>query len=311
MNILITGGAGFIGSHLVERLLVNHNVSVIDNFDNFYSKDNKIKNISYFTNNKKFKLYDVDILDVESINNIEGEYDILIHLAAKAGVGQSLENKDLYYNVNVVGTKNVLDLAVNKGIKKFIFTSSSSVYGSNINYPWTENNILHPISPYANTKSIGENLGSIYTSKGIEFTSLRLFTVYGPRIRPDLAIYKFSEKIINGDEIIIYGDGNSGRDYTYIDDVIDGIESSLYCEGGVFNIGSGVVVNIMEMIKTLEIIFNKKSFLTFVPEKTWDIHTTHSDLNKSNKILNYNPKVNFIEGINKFKEWFMEIKKPN
>ena len=265
MKILITGCAGFIGSNLVDYLLKEGHIVVgIDNFDEYYAKEIKIVNLHNANRNDNFTFFEIDILDQKSLFELKNNYDVIIHLAAKAGVRPSLENPSFYQRVNVEGTQNILNFATECSINKIIFASSSSVYGINENLPWKESDLnLNPISPYASSKISGEFLGRTFSNiYNKTFISLRFFTVYGPRQRPDLAINKFFKKIKNNETIELFGDGSSLRDYTYITDIIDGINAVLLNDKlsgyNVFNLGSGSPIKLIEMIKAIEIILEKK-----------------------------------------------------
>ncbi len=225
MKIVVTGGAGFIGSHLIDRLLSEgHSVINIDNFDSFYSEDVKRSNIKKHFDYENYRLHEIDIRDKSSLDKvISSDVEVIVHLAAKAGVRPSIKDPVLYQEVNVTGTQNLLEVAREKEIKQFVFASSSSVYGKNPNVPWKEEDaVLQPISPYASTKVSGELLGHVYSHLyDIRFLALRFFTVYGPRQRPDLAIHKFFKLMSEEKNITLFGDGSTRRDYTYIDDIIN------------------------------------------------------------------------------------------
>ncbi|HHS95387.1 MAG TPA: NAD-dependent epimerase/dehydratase family protein, partial [Phaeodactylibacter sp.] len=217
---IVTGGAGFIGSHLVDRLIAEDwEVTIIDNFDPFYDESIKRSNISGFINHPNVRLLEIDLRDCEALEkNLTDHYDAIVHLAAKAGVRPSIQDPVLYQQVNVLGTQNLLELSKKLSIKQFVFASSSSVYGVNPKVPWSESDyVLQPISPYASSKISGELLGHVYTKLyDIRFIALRFFTVTGPRQRPDLAIHKFARKILQGEPIPVFGDGTTRRDYTYV-----------------------------------------------------------------------------------------------
>lgn len=274
MNILVTGGAGFIGSNLIEKLLKNkeNNVTCIDNFDPFYNKNIKLDNIKDFKNNNNFNIFEIDIRDIDSLKNqLAEQFDVTIYLAAKAGVRPSIENPIEYQSVNVLGTQALLEFAKFKEIKKFIFASSSSVYGANSHFPWKEeDNVLKPISPYAASKISGELLGSVYsTLYDIQFLALRFFTVYGPRQRPDLAINKFTKSILERKEITIYGDGTTSRDYTYIDDIVDGITSCLdYNETKyeIINLGNNISLKLKDLVNEIEKATDIKAKILYMSE---------------------------------------------
>jgi UDP-glucuronate 4-epimerase len=312
-HIIVTGGAGFIGSHLVELLLKNnYYVTVIDNFDPFYARSIKQKNISSFSSQTNVVFLELDICDESALNlHLQGDYYAIIHLAAKAGVRPSIVNPIPYQQVNVAGTQNLLEFARKKGIKQFIFGSSSSVYGINKNIPWKESDgLLNPISPYASTKISGELLGHVYSHLfGIRFIALRFFTVFGPRQRPDLAIHLFTKKILSGDPIDFFGDGSTKRDYTYVEDIVNGIFSALHYTATNFeiiNLGNSHTISLNELISTLEQVLQKKATFRIHPEQPGDVSITYSDINKAKKLLAYNPTTNFHTGIEKFIDWFVQ-----
>jgi len=338
MNYLVTGGSGFIGSHLVEQLLKNgHSVINIDNFDNFYSYQIKIKNtlesiseISDFEYTDKendiqtlvslsksshYTLYYQDIRDKEGLELIFKNHsiDLVIHLAALAGVRPSIERPLEYEEVNIRGTMNLWELCHQFNIRKFICASSSSVYGNNEKVPFAEtDNVDNPISPYAATKKCGEVLGHVYHQLyAIDMIQLRFFTVYGPRQRPDLAIHKFTKLISQDEEIPFYGDGTTARDYTFIDDIIDGITKSLqYLEthSGVYeiiNLGESQVINLNEMLSTIENTLGKSAIRKNLPLQPGDVQKTNADITKARTLIGYKPDTNFQNGIKKFVEWFL------
>jgi len=305
MKILVTGCAGFIGSNLVDYLLKEgHIVIGIDNFDNYYPKEIKISNLQAANRNNYFYFFEVDILNQIKLFELKNNYDAIIHLAAKAGVRPSIENPSLYQRVNVEGTQNILNFAKVCGVNKIIFASSSSVYGINENLPWKESDLkLMPISPYASSKISGEFLGQTFSnSYNKTFISLRFFTVYGPRQRPDLAINKFFKKIKNNEVIELYGDGTSIRDYTYISDTIDGIYAALINNNltgyNVFNLGSGAPISLIDMIQTIEEILEKKAKIKYLEMQLGDAPKTYSDNSSSRYFLNYSPKISFKSGLN-------------
>lgn len=309
-NVIVTGGAGFIGSHLVEKLLDNNcTVTVIDNFDDFYDKEIKLKNISNYILNPAARFLELDILDEKGLDaNLNESYDAIFHLAAKAGVRPSIENPVSYQNVNVAGTQNLLEFARRKNIKQFIFASSSSVYGINKNIPWKENDgQLYPISPYASTKISGELMGHVYSKLyNIRFIGLRFFTVFGPRQRPDLAIHLFSKKILNNEVINVFGDGSTKRDYTYVADIVDAVYNALYYDQTqyeIINLGNRQTVSLAEMLKTIEDVFQKKAIVNQLPEQIGDVPQTCADINKAQELLKYSPQTPFKEGVIKFKDW--------
>ena len=314
-HILVTGGAGFIGSHLSEKLLsLGYSVTVIDNFDAFYSRGIKIKNIERSLINSNFRFLELDIRDYNSlIEKLNEHYGSIIHLAAKAGILPSIQKPLEYTETNIVGTQNLLEFAKNKGIKKFIFGSSSSVYGINTNVPWSEHdNVLKPISPYAATKVSGELLGQVYSSLyNIQFLALRFFTVYGSRQRPDLAIHKFTKMIVEGTPIPFFGDGNTKRDYTFVDDIVNGIVQTLAYEDSkyeIFNLGNNNPVSLLELVKTIELVVGKKAILQKLPQQQGDVPITYANIEKAQNLLNYQPITSLKEGITSFYEWFKYLK---
>src|SRR5919108_1033739 len=253
---LVTGAAGFIGSHLVDRLLRDGwEVTGVDNFDDFYAAGLKRTNVADHLSHPSYTLAEADIRDPDAMAaRLTRHYDAIVHLAAKAGVRPSIANPLLYQDVNVRGTQNLLEFARAREIPHFVFASSSSVYGVNPNVPWREDDhVLQPISPYASTKVSGELLGHVYSHLyGMRFIALRFFTVYGPRQRPDLAIRKFAQMILNGERVPFYGDGSSRRDYTYVEDVVDGIVAAMRYRATpyeVINLGNNHAVTLAELVR--------------------------------------------------------------
>ncbi|WP_297983981.1 GDP-mannose 4,6-dehydratase [uncultured Chryseobacterium sp.] len=338
MKYLVTGGSGFIGSHLVEALLKNgHSVINIDNFDDFYGYQIKIRNtlesvgkspefsfreketdiqkLIIETVSDQYQLYFQDIRDKDGLAKIfeQNEIDMVIHLAALAGVRPSIERPLEYEEVNIKGSMNLWELCKEFNIKKFVCASSSSVYGNNEKIPFSEtDNVDRPISPYAATKKCGEIMGHVYHHLyGIDMIQLRFFTVYGPRQRPDLAIHKFTKIITDGNEVPFYGDGSTARDYTFIDDIIDGIMKSIqYLENNdkiyeIINLGESEVVNLNEMLGIIEENLDKKSVRNTLPMQPGDVFKTNADITKAKSIIGYQPTTNFQNGINKFVEWFL------
>ncbi|WP_299029173.1 GDP-mannose 4,6-dehydratase [uncultured Thermanaerothrix sp.] len=309
-SVLVTGGAGFIGSHLVDRLLKEGwQVTVVDNFDLFYSPAIKRQNIANHLKHPNYTLVEADIRDYEGLRKrLSGEYDVIVHLAAKAGVRPSFRDPLGYYEVNVRGTQNMLELARKWGVRQFVFASSSSVYGVNPNVPWREDDpVLRPISPYAASKVAGELLGHVYSHLyDIRFIALRLFTVYGPRQRPDLAIYKFARLMLAGKPLPIYGDGTSRRDYTYIDDVVEGIWKAIDYTGSkyeVVNLGSGHAVGLLAMIRGLEEILGVTAKLEYLPPQPGDVPQTWADTRKAERLLGWQPKTILREGLRQLLDW--------
>lgn len=312
-RILITGGAGFIGSHLVDYLLAEGGwqVTVLDNFNNFYAPEIKCHNIAQHLKKPLFRLYKADICCAESLQKIfaENNFEIIVHLAAWAGVRPSLLNPQIYAQVNVGGTLNLLELAKAYKIKQFIFGSSSSVYGVNCKIPFAENDkISQTISPYAATKAAGELLCHTYSHLyDIRTVCLRFFTVYGARQRPDLAIHKFSRLIWERKPIPVFGDGTTRRDYTYIDDIIHGVRAAIDYEQTkheIFNLGESETVELNYLISLLEENLGKKAIIERHELQPGDVPVTFADISKSRKLLNYNPQTKIEQGIPKFTDWF-------
>ena len=312
MRILVTGCAGFIGSNLVDKLLqMNFEVVGIDNFDNYYGRNIKEANLTSAYKNKNFQLFEIDIRNKKDFLSIGGKFDFIVHLAAKAGVRPSLENPNDYISVNVIGTLNIIEFAKDKGIKNIIFASSSSVYGINTNLPWHENDLdLKPISPYATSKISGELLGKTFSHiDDINFTSLRFFTVYGPRQRPDLAINTFFSKIINNESITVFGDGSSIRDYTFVSDIVNGICNLLnknLSGYNVFNFGSSNPIKLNDMIKAIENIVQKKAILNYSNNQIGDAPKTFSDSSKALVEVGFKSEIDFNLGISLYFKWLNE-----
>jgi UDP-glucuronate 4-epimerase len=310
-RFLVTGGAGFIGSNLVDRLLANNpgRLVVIDNFDEFYNPQFKRANIANHINHPDYRLVEVDIRNYNALKQLFAEevIDTIIHLAAKAGVRPSINDPRTYQDVNVAGTLNLLDLAQRNGIKKFIFGSSSSVYGPTATAPFKEDAPLAPISPYAATKAAGELLA--HTSSylyGMQIVCLRFFTVYGPRQRPDLAIHKFARLIMSKRPIPVFGDGASERDFTYIDDILQGVMAAIDYDATPFeiiNLGESQTVTISRMIELLESALGEKAIIEHQPPQLGDMPRTHADVSKARQLLNYQPKTPIEAGIKKFVDW--------
>jgi len=311
-HALVTGGAGFIGSHLVERLLAEGwRVTVVDNFDPFYDPAIKRRNLARCAS-EGFRLVEADIRDAGTLaSRLDGSYDVIVHLAARAGVRPSLKDPVGYYEVNVRGTQNLLELARQWGVRQFVFGSSSSVYGINPNVPWREDDsVLLPISPYASTKVSGELLGHVYSHLyGIRFLALRFFTVYGPRQRPDLAIHKFARRMLAGQPVPVYGDGSTRRDYTYIDDILAGLRAAMDYDAShyeVINLGNNRTVSLMEMIRALEEVLEVEARLAFEPEQPGDVPQTYADISKARRLLGYEPRTEFRQGLRAFAEWLRQ-----
>ena len=309
-RILITGAAGFIGSNLINRLLQSgiYQLVGLDNFDNFYSREQKEKNLAPFISHPDFHFFEGDICNMDDLLAL-GDFDVIIHLAAKAGVRPSILNPILYQQVNVDGTQNLLEFARQKKIMQFVFASSSSVYGINENIPWNEDEKLKPISPYASTKLSCEMLGHVYSHLyGIRFLALRFFTVYGPAQRPDLAIHKFFKAISEGNPIPVYGDGSSSRDYTFVEDTIQGIEAAITYDQSDFeiiNLGNHQTVTLSELITAIEKISGKKAIIDRQPEQAGDVPKTYADISKAKRLLDYQPDTSLEKGLISFYEWYL------
>jgi UDP-glucuronate 4-epimerase len=313
-HYLITGGAGFIGSNLIKTLLQRTEplrITCIDNFDPFYSRTYKDANLAQFSADPRFELLELDIsafTGEQLAARIDSNVDVIVHLAAKAGVRPSIENPLAYQQANVIGLQNMLELARIKEIRQFVFASSSSVYGVNDHYPWSEDEQLMPISPYASTKLSGEMMGHVYHKLyGIRFIALRFFTVYGPGQRPDLAIHKFTKAITEGKEIPVYGDGSTSRDYTYVEDTVQGIIGAMEYTGSgfeVINLGNNYTVTLSELITAIEAVTGKKAIIRREPEQPGDVPRTFANIGKAQELLNYHPKTRLEEGLKKFYAWF-------
>lgn len=313
MKILVTGGAGFIGSHTIKKLLdQKYQVVCIDNLNNFYNPKLKIKNLEPFKNNKKFKFYKADICNNKKIANIfaKEKIDKIIHLAARAGVRPSLTNPEIYAKTNILGTLNLLEQARKNKIKNFVFASSSSIYGNNNRIPFSENDIVDDqLSPYAATKKASELLAKTYHNLyGLKCTGLRFFTVYGPSSRPDMAPYLFVDSIFKGREIKKFGDGNSKRDYTYIDDITDGITHALNkdLDFEIINLGNNKPIKLNYFISIIEKLLNKKANIKNLPVQMGDMEITFADISKAKKMLNYQPKISIEQGMERMVEWYLE-----
>lgn len=310
---MVTGGAGFIGSHLVERLLGEGGwrVTVIDDLNDFYSPARKRENLRPFLDSPDFSFVEADIRDADGLRRLfdENEFDVIVHLAARAGVRPSLCHPKLYADTNINGTLNLLELARDFDIKQFVFGSSSSVYGINSKVPFSEDDRIHqPISPYASTKAAGELLCHTYSHLfGIRTVCLRFFTVYGARQRPDLAIHKFSRLIAEGKPVQVFGDGRTRRDYTYIDDIVQGVRAAIDYDASmheVFNLGESETTKLSRLIELLEESLSIKAMIDHQPVQPGDVPVTYADISKARKLLSYDPKTKIEEGIPKFVEWF-------
>lgn len=312
MNFLVTGGAGFIGSHVCERLLRDgHTVAAFDDLNDFYNPALKLRNLADLeAASRAFTFFKGDLTDPAAVANVvsSGAFDQIIHLAARAGVRPSLEQPALYQRVNVEGTVNVLEAARKNGISKVTIASSSSVYGVNAKVPFAESDpIFSAISPYAASKLACEALGHVYHYVyGLDVVMLRFFTVYGPRQRPDLAIFKFAQLVAQGRPIPVFGDGSTARDYTYVNDTVDGIIACTKQRFGfdIFNLGESQTVALSRLIELLEQALDKKAIIDRQPLQPGDVPITCADISKARARLGYDPKIKIEEGIPRFVEWF-------
>jgi UDP-glucuronate 4-epimerase len=311
MHVLVTGGAGFIGSHLVDRLLgEGHTVTVLDNFDPFYDRSTKERNIQGHRDHPRWRLVDRDIRDLSALHSdLRDDYDAIVHLAARAGVRPSIDDPLGYADVNVRGTHNLLELARARHILQFVFASSSSVYGINPHVPWREDDfVLQPISPYASTKVSGELLGHVYSHLfQIRVVALRLFTVYGPRQRPDLAIHKFAGLMLQGRPIPVFGDGSTRRDYTFVADIVSGIRAAINYDKTdyeVINLGNNDTLSLDEMIAGLEKALGISATIERLPEQPGDVPQTWAQIDKARALFGYEPLTRYADGVKQFAEWF-------
>jgi len=315
VRILVTGGAGFIGSHLVECLLAaGHTVVILDDFNDFYDPQTKHANIAGLA--RDVTVYHVDLRDGESVRNLfhREKVDAIAHLAARAGVRPSIQQPRLYYDTNVTGTLHLLEAARVTGVERFVFASSSSVYGASKRIPFSEDeHLTQTLSPYAATKIAGEFLCSTYSHLyNLRVVALRYFTVYGPRQRPDLAVHQFTRRIYAGQPIDQFGDGSTRRDYTYIDDVIQGTMAALQYEGSlfdIFNLGENDTIQLKDLIAAIENALGKKAKINQLPEQPGDMPLTCADISKARKLLCYKPTTRLNDGLPRFIEWFLRSAK--
>ncbi len=309
MKVVVTGGAGFIGSHVVRKLVADgHAVSVIDCFSDFYDPAIKRANLA---NVGEVTVHDINIEDFGAVNAVfeRGEYDVAIHLAARAGVRPSIANPRAYIETNVTGTYNLLEAARGASVKKFVFASSSSVYGLAETVPFSEDLALpQTLSPYAATKLAGEHLcGNFANLFDLPVVCLRFFTVYGPGQRPDLAIHKFTRMIDEGRAIPKFGDGETRRDYTYVDDILQGVLGAMSYDAktfDIFNLGESETTTLNELIEAIEEALGKSAKIEQLPEQAGDMPLTCADISKARRLLGYDPRTKIGEGIPKFVEWY-------
>jgi UDP-glucuronate 4-epimerase len=316
MKVLVTGGAGFIGSHLCDRLLRDgHDVAVLDDLNDFYSPAAKRTNLEVIAQSGPVEFYCGDIVDEDFVAKTfaASRPQAVIHLAARAGVRPSLEQPLLYARVNVQGTLTVLEACRKFEVPKFVFASSSSIYGVANRVPFSEEDGLNmPVSPYAASKIAGEKFAYTYAHLyGLRVVCLRFFTVFGPRQRPDLAIRKFTTMIDRDQPIPVFGDGTSGRDYTFVDDTVQGIMAALAydCSFDVFNLGNSHPIQLIDLIRTIETGIGKKAKIRWLDDQPGDVPITYADISKAQRILGYHPKTPFKLGIDNFLEWYFANEK--
>ena len=313
MSVLVTGAAGFIGSHVVDHLLERgEEVVGFDSFDDFYGREIKEENLVASMDHARFTLVEGDIRDRSRFAGFPDSIDTIVHLAARAGVRPSIRDPLLYADVNLMGTSLLLEFAREREIRSFVFASSSSVYGNNEKVPFSEeDSVDRPISPYAATKKAGELLCHTQTHLyGISCTCLRFFTVYGPRQRPDLAIRKFSRLVLLGQELPRFGNGTTARDYTFIEDIIQGVTAAVdFTRRGegrfeVINLGESRMVTLSEMIRVVGEVFDRKPRIRSLPMQPGDVERTYADMTKARELLGYRPSTEFADGMRAFASWY-------
>ncbi len=312
-RVLVTGGAGFIGSHLTRRLLGRGDqVTALDDFNDFYDPARKRVNVLPFLSDPAWRLVEGDIRDFGLVDRLfrEGSFDAVVHLAARAGVRPSLAEPILYEDVNCIGTLRLLEAARRHGPKTFVFGSSSSVYGINEKVPFAETDeVNQPISPYATTKRAGELLCFNYHHLyGLETTCLRFFTVYGPAQRPEMAIHKFTDLLARGKAVPLFGDGSTRRDYTYVDDIVDGLVASLDLSPGfeIVNLGGAETTSLAELVEWLAAELAVPALIEYLPTQPGDVPITYADVSKARQLLGYSPKVPIREGLRRFVAWYRQ-----
>lgn len=310
-KVLITGGAGFIGSHLAERLLDRgDSVAAIDNFNDYYDPAVKHKNIQAASANPNYRMFEADICDEQRLRKIfsETQPGVVVHLAARAGVRPSLQDPNLYHRVNVIGSQHILDACRDLGPRHLVFASSSSVYGGSTDVPFRESNpVMRPISPYAATKRMNELQAHVYSHiYRLQITMLRFFTVYGPRQRPDMAIHKFTRLIAEDRPVPMFGDGSTRRDYTYIDDILDGLERCVDrpFDYEIFNLGENHTTSLRELIELISKHVGKPAVIEQKPLQPGDVEITCADIDHARNLLGYAPRFAMDEGIGRFVEWY-------
>jgi len=312
-HILITGGAGFIGSHLTQRLLERGDqIAVLDDFNDFYDPARKRVNVAPFLENPAYRLVEGDIRDATLVDELfrDSGFDAVVHLAARAGVRPSLQEPILYEDTNCIGTLRLLEAARAHGPETFIFGSSSSVYGINKKVPFSETDeVNQPISPYATTKRAGELLCFNYAHLyGLRTACLRFFTVYGPAQRPEMAIHKFTDLLARGETIPLFGDGASQRDYTFVDDIIDGVVATLDLAPPfeILNLGGAETTALSDLVQWLADELGVEPNIEYLPDQPGDVPITYADVSKANALVGYSPKVPIREGLKRFVEWYRD-----
>lgn len=312
MKYLVTGGAGFIGSHLCERLLEKGGVVCLDNFDPYYSPQAKRKNIEPLMKHPDFELVEGNILDRELLSRLFADVDYVFHNAAQAGVRASVENPLKTHEVNATGTLNLLEAAADSGVRKVINASSSSVYGKVSYLPFDEDHPNVPISPYGASKLVAEHYCRVFSElHGLETVSLRYFTVFGPRMRPDLAINIFTGKALNNEPIEVFGDGEKTRDFTFIDNIIDANLRAIERGSGVYNIGGGERISINELAKRIVAIVGSESKIIYSDSVKGDAEHTWSDVSKARRDIGYEPGIGLDQGLERYVEWYIEANGPD
>jgi UDP-glucuronate 4-epimerase len=311
VRVLVTGGAGFIGSHVSEAFLrEGHQVAIVDDLNDFYSPSLKEENLASVRSTGQITFHQADICDESAVRDIfkESRPELVVHLAARAGVRPSLQRPLLYEHVNIRGTQVLLEECRLQGVRRLLLASSSSVYGSSNRVPFSEEDqVNRPISPYAATKLACENIAYTYSHLyGIQTMCLRFFTVYGPRQRPDLAIRKFTDLIARGQPIQVYGDGTSSRDYTFIDDIVDGVLAAARFDAPyeIFNLGNSNPIGLVRLIQAIETALGREAEIRWLSDQPGDVPITCADITKGTRLLGYHPKVTFPEGIHRFVDWY-------
>jgi UDP-glucuronate 4-epimerase len=312
-KVLITGVAGFIGSHTAEKLVARGDrVIGLDNFNTFYDPGIKRRNIAGLAASPLFRLYEGDICDPVCVRTVfeHEKPEVVVHLAARAGVRPSLQEPNLYNQVNVIGSQHILDACRDFGVSHLVFASSSSVYGINSRAPFKESDpVAHPVSPYAATKRMNELQAHVYSHVyGLHVTMLRFFTVYGPRQRPDMAIHRFARAVLREEPVPIYGDGSAQRDFTYIDDIVQGVVQCVDTpfRYEIFNLGGEHTVDVLTVVRLIERAAGKRAQLRFLPAQPGDVPLTSADVSHARALLGYNPTVPLEEGVTRFVSWLKE-----